>query len=205
MSMILLSILAGYLIGSIPMAWIVTKLVTGRDLRDVGSGNVGVMNVALSVARWAGLIVFLFEALKGVLAVILARQLIGTELGIGLTVIAAVAGTRWPIWLGFAGGRGNTVGVAAVLLLSWPTVVLGAVLWFTLRLIFRTHFIATRGTLLLWPFLFWGLTQSIWFGGMGAVLSLLYLTTHQTGTDDHLIIKERWPSLWAFLIGPRRR
>ena len=48
--MVLLSVLVGYLIGSIPMAWIVTKLVTGRDLRDVGSGNVGVMNVALSVA-----------------------------------------------------------------------------------------------------------------------------------------------------------
>jgi glycerol-3-phosphate acyltransferase PlsY len=45
---------AGYLLGSIPIAWIVAKLVTGKDLRTLGSGNVGVMNVALSVTRWAG-------------------------------------------------------------------------------------------------------------------------------------------------------
>ncbi|MEJ2304686.1 MAG: glycerol-3-phosphate acyltransferase, partial [Anaerolineales bacterium] len=58
-----------YLIGSIPTAWIVVKLVTGRDIRTLGSGNVGVMNTALSVTRWAGLLVFVGEAAKGALAV----------------------------------------------------------------------------------------------------------------------------------------
>jgi glycerol-3-phosphate acyltransferase PlsY len=187
------------------MAWIITKLVTGRDLRQLGSGNVGVMNVALNVTRWAGMMVFLFEATKGVLAVILARQLIGDEIGIGLTVVATVAGTRWPIWLRFSGGRGNSAGAAAVLMLSWHTILLGAALWFTIRLVFRSSFIATRATLILWPVIFWAMTQSIWLAAMGGILSILYLTTHQTGTDDHLIIKEKWPSLWAFLSGPPRR
>ena len=49
--MIIALTVIGYLIGSIPVAWIVAKLVTGQDLRQMGSGNVGVMNTALSVAR----------------------------------------------------------------------------------------------------------------------------------------------------------
>jgi glycerol-3-phosphate acyltransferase PlsY len=62
---ILLLIAVSYFIGSIPVAWIVTKLVTGQDLRQMGSGNVGVMNVGISVARWAGVLVFLAEADEG--------------------------------------------------------------------------------------------------------------------------------------------
>ncbi len=52
--MLLVSIVAGYLLGSIPVAWLVARTVTGYDLRRVGSGNVGVLNTAISVARWAG-------------------------------------------------------------------------------------------------------------------------------------------------------
>ena len=69
--------IAGYLLGSIPIAWMVAKLVTGKDLRTLGSGNVGVMNVALSVTRWAGLLVFLGEATKVLLAVYLAMTVCG--------------------------------------------------------------------------------------------------------------------------------
>ena len=55
-------LIISYLIGSIPIAWFLTRLVTGKDLRQMGSGNVGVMNVAVSVHRWDGLLVFLGEA-----------------------------------------------------------------------------------------------------------------------------------------------
>lgn len=195
----------GYLLGSMPIAWIVTRLVTGKDLRRLGSGNVGVMNVAFSVTRWAGLLVFLGEAAKGVLAVALARRVLDTELAVGATVLAAVIGTRWMIWLGFAGGRGNTAGLAAILMLSWPTLLLGFGLWGAVRLIGRSSFWATRISLLTWPFVFGALTRSWIYLLFGVGLSALYLTTHQTVSDDHSIIKQRWPSLWAFLAGPKRR
>lgn len=206
--------LAGYLLGSIPLAWIVAKLVTGKDLRTLGSGNVGVMNVALSVTRWAGLLVFLGEALKGVLAVYLAvtvsvnsggsaPQLV--ELALGVTVLATVVGTRWMIWLRFAGGRGNTAGLGAMLVLSWHTLVIGFAIWIVVRVLIKSSFWATRLSLLSWPFIFGMLTGSVVFLIFGFALSGVYLTTHETVTDDHTIIKERWPSLWAFVIGPRRR
>ncbi len=202
---ILLLALLGYLLGSIPIAWIVTRLVTGKDLRTLGSGNVGVMNVALSVTRWAGLLVFLGEAAKGALAVTLARSLDGSDLGIGVTVIATVIGTRWMVWLRYAGGRGNTAGLAAMLMLSWQTLALGFALWGIVRFVMKSSFWATRVSLLLWPFIFGGLTRSWTLLIFGLALSAIYLITHQVVTDDHTLIKERWPSLWAFVTGPKRR
>ena len=67
-----------YLLGSIPVAWLIARWTTGQDLRQMGSGNVGVMNTALSVARWAGLLAFLGEIAKGVLAVVIP-QLLGAD------------------------------------------------------------------------------------------------------------------------------
>ena len=116
--MIALLIAVCYLTGSIPIAWLIARLVTGEDLPQMGSGNVGVMNTALSVTRWAGLLVFVVEAGKGAAAVALARAWAGTETAIALAVLAAVAGTRWSVWLGGAGGRGNTAGVTAGLIIS---------------------------------------------------------------------------------------
>ena len=196
--------LGGYLLGSIPLAWIVTRLATGKDLRSLGSGNVGVMNVALNVTRWAGLIVFLGEAAKGLLAVLLARRVSDTPLAIGITVLATVIGTRWMVWLGFAGGRGNTAGLAAMALLSWQTLLIGIGVWALVRLVSRSSFWATRISLLGWPLVFGWLTQSWTYLLFGLALSGVYLTTHRTVSDDHTIIKERWPSLWAFLTGPKR-
>jgi len=208
--------LVGYLLGSIPLAWIASRLATGKDLRTLGSGNVGVMNVALSVSRWAGMLVFLGEAAKGVIAVYMAATVCGyfggsdpisvqCQIAIGVTVLATVIGTRWAIWLGFAGGRGNTAGLSAMLVLSWQTLVIGFAIWVAVRVLARSSFWATRISLITWPFAFGALTGSLVFLVFGLALSGVYLTTHETVTDDHTIIKERWPSLWAFMIGPRRR
>jgi acyl phosphate:glycerol-3-phosphate acyltransferase len=201
---LIVSVIAGYFLGSIPVAWLVARAVTGRDLRRLGSGNVGVMNTAVSVARWAGLLVFLAEAAKGIGAVFLARSLSSHEAAVALTLLAAVAGTRWSIWLRGAGGRGNTAAVAGILLLSWPTVACGLVLWCLARLLTRRSFVATRIVLLAWPLVFGLFTKSWWNGLAGAALSLMFLTTHRPETDDHLLIKERWPNLWRFLTSPRR-
>ncbi len=203
--MTLVYVLAGYLLGSIPIAWLITKLHTGEDLRKMGSGNVGVSNVALSVARWAGLLVFVSEICKGMIVVLVLRYLDASDLQVYATVLAAIIGTRWSIWLSFAGGRGNSVGFGAMLLLSWQTFVLGAAVWILARLISRSSFLATRVSLITWPVIF-GLLVGSWLAFIFAgLVALTYLTTHEEGTDDHLIIKEEWPSIIAFLLSPRRK
>ncbi len=194
-----------YVIGSLPVAWLVTYLVRGQDIRSLGSGNVGVMNVALRVARWAGLVVFIGEIGKGVAAVTLARTFVDGDLTIGVAVSAAVIGTRWSLWMGFKGGRGNTVGGAGMALISWQAIAAAAVLWVILRLLTRGSYLATRINLLLFPAVLGLFTRSWIFAATGVVLSALYLSTQNPETDDHLMIKQRWPNFWAFLVGPRRR
>ena len=200
----LILLVAGYLVGSIPVAWIVTKLVAGRDLRTLGSGNVGVMNVALSVARWAGLLVLAGEAAKGALAVLLARRWGVSDLYLGLAVVPAVAGTRWSIWMRGAGGRGNTAGTAALLLIAWQSVVLSLAIWILVRFLARSSFLATRIWILSLPVTL-GLVTASWTSVVwGSALSLIYLSAHSKQTDDHTLIKASWPTLWDFLTAPRR-
>ena len=193
-----------YLLGSIPVAWLMGKLTGRGDIRSWGSGNAGVMNVALNVSRWAGLIVFLAEIAKGALTVLLAQKWQLSEPMTGLAVLVAVAGTRWSIWLGGKGGRGNTLGVAAMLVLSWPSVAIGGAVWIAARLLTKSSFWATRCWLISLPISLGLATMSWWYAAMGAGLGLFYLSEHKTGTDDHTILKETWPSLWAFLTAPRR-
>jgi glycerol-3-phosphate acyltransferase PlsY len=162
------------------------------------------MNVAIQVGRWAGALVLIMEAAKGVLTVLLARFWQLSDLLVCLAVLAALSGTRWSIWI-HGGGRGNTLGVAALTVLSWPAVALGIGLWIAVRLATRNGFWATRIWVLTLP-LTLGLTTLAWeFALLGAGMGLFYLSEHLPDTDDHTIIKQTWPSLWAFLTAPPRR
>ncbi len=202
--MLLAFILAGYLLGSIPVAWLLTKISTGQDLRDLGSGNVGVLNTALSVHRWTAALVFLFEALKGVLTVLVPRYVGASEFEIGCTVIAAFIGTRWSVWMGWKGGRGNTLGAAALMVYAPLVLGIELVIYLAARFLTRSNFLAMRAALLALPFVM-GLVTLSWISVLfAAVFALLFLTNHQPETDDHLLLKEKFPTLWAFLTAPRR-
>jgi glycerol-3-phosphate acyltransferase PlsY len=194
-----------YLLGSIPVAWLMGELAGRGDIRRLGSGNAGVMNVALSVSRWAGLIVFLAEIAKGVLTVGLAQKWQLGEAMTGLAVLAALAGTRWSIWIRGSGGRGNTQGVAALLVLSWLAVVVSVAVWILARLLTHSSFWATRCWLLSLPVALGLATLSWSYALLGAAIGIFYLSEHKTGTDDHTLLKERWPTLWAFLTAPKRK
>jgi glycerol-3-phosphate acyltransferase PlsY len=197
-------VLAGYLGGSSPVAWILTKIVAGRDLRELGSGNVGVLNTALSVHRWAAALVFCAELFKGAFAVLAPRYLGADEFVIGCTVIATIAGTRWPVWLKFQGGRGNTAGIAALAVYSPPTLIVMLAINLLARWLTHSNFLAMRVALFTLPFVFGLVTQS-WFSVLfGAIFSLLFLSTHRPETDDHLLLKKKFPTLWAFLTAARR-
>ncbi len=193
-----------YLLGSIPIAWILGSLFAWNDIRSMGSGNAGVMNIALSVSRRVGLMAFLGEAAKGALAVVLARAWGLDDRAIALAVVMAVVGTRWSIWIRGAGGRGNTLGVAALLVLAWPSVVVSLGIWLAIRVVTRNSFIATRVWIISIPFIVGLVTYSWAYAIMGTALSIIYLSGHKVSTDDHTILKQTWPNLWAFLTSPGR-
>jgi acyl phosphate:glycerol-3-phosphate acyltransferase len=114
--MIVLAMVIGYLLGSIPFAYIVARLVKGVDIRKVGGGNMGTVNTMREIGTLPGLGVFFADMAKGALAVLIAQWL-GLHLYWVFAVgLAAVVGHNWPVWLKFRGGQGlaTTMGVLAV-------------------------------------------------------------------------------------------
>ncbi len=118
-----LLLIAGYLLGSIPTAYLVGRWAKGLDLRRYGSGTVSGSMVYEHVARWAVVPVGLFDIGKAALPTWL-----GLQLGLGMPVaaaagLAAAIGHNWPIWLRFTGGRGLGCFIGILLaLFPWGSV-----------------------------------------------------------------------------------
>ena len=112
------AIVCGYLLGSIPSAYLAARIKKGIDIRNVGSRTVGALNVYYEVGLAAGILVLLVDIGKGIAAVLLARWL-GVDLVFQLLAgLAAVLGHIFPVFLKFHGGRGGatTIGVLLILL-----------------------------------------------------------------------------------------
>lgn len=116
----------GYIIGSIPTAYIAGHIIKGRDIRQMGDGNMGSQNVFRQIGSKTGIIVGIIDAIKGTLAVLIAYAAGIPQSAILLAGTAAVIGHNWPVFLGFRGGRGEctTIGVFSVLI-TLPILITG--------------------------------------------------------------------------------
>lgn len=115
-----LSILAllGYAIGSIPFSFLIARLFGVRDVRTVGSGNVGATNVMRSAGAFPGIVALVLDGAKGAVAVLLARGLSESEGSACLAGLFAVTGHLFPVWLRFRGGKGVATGAGLFLPLA---------------------------------------------------------------------------------------
>ena len=129
-----LLILAAYLLGSVPAAYLVAKYSRGIDLRQYGSGNVGATNLLRLTSKRLAIPVFIFDFAKG-MAMVLVAQSVGLELTQQIVVgIATIIGHNWPVFLRFSGGRGilTTIGIGTILPLingiePWAMVIFAAI------------------------------------------------------------------------------
>ena len=120
-----------YLLGSIPFGLLIVRARAGRDIRGMGSGNIGAANVARTAGVLAGVLTLLLDAGKGYLAVWLAASLrpVGNMRWMMAAAVAAVVGHMFPVWLGFQGGKGVATGLGVFLPICPPAVGVAAVLW----------------------------------------------------------------------------
>lgn len=117
--------LVGYGVGSISSGYLVGKIYRNVDLRTVGSGSTGATNTFRTLGRGAGLLVAVFDILKGSLAVLFAQLLftVGGDtrhVAEALAAVGAVAGHCWPPLLQGRGGRGVATGFGALLFVATP-------------------------------------------------------------------------------------
>ncbi|MBU3934016.1 MAG: glycerol-3-phosphate 1-O-acyltransferase PlsY [Candidatus Omnitrophica bacterium] len=137
--MLILAIILSYLLGSIPVGYILARLLKDIDIRRYGSGNFGATNVFRAVSPVAGVVVLVLDMLKGVIAVIvigdfllhslpqLDQVLVRLSLG-----LAAVCGHNWTVFLKFKGGKGVATTAGALLGLSFKIPQLGLIAVFCL-------------------------------------------------------------------------
>ena len=153
---LLIAVLA-YLLGSISFGMIVAKLAGGPNLREVGSKNTGATNVLRVMGVKIGLIVFVLDILKALVACIIGRVWMGLE-GAMLAGLAVVIGHNWPCFFQFKGGKG-VASTLAVMLMTFPipacicyVVAIGLIAWtryvslgsITLAALFAVLVIATN-------------------------------------------------------------
>ena len=185
---ILIVIIIGYFLGSIPTAYIVTRLKTGKDIRKLGGGNVGGLNTFKEVGLVPAVIVMLIDIGKGAAVVVITHwALLLDRPYVLIAAIAAVIGHNWMVWLKFNGGKGMGVTAGALVIImsvfgytSELAIILGIVL---IPLLLTRNIALSIGiALLVLPFLFWlGGTHSgilvIWSVVMGLIIAAKFTPT----------------------------
>jgi len=176
-----IAVVLGYLLGSIPSAYIATRVATGKDVRRLGGGNVGGLNVYREVGAIPAAVAGIVDLGKGAAAVAIAQWLLVVSLPFVLAAaVAAVVGHNWMVFLKFSGGKGMGAAIGAMFVLlplyGYP---LGLAFFFGTVLI---PFVITRNValsmgvgLLSLPFIGWLGVKSTPFIIFSIVLGLIIL------------------------------
>jgi len=138
----LAAIVAGYLLGSIPAPYWITRLRKGIDIRTVGVRNMGCANVLREVGIWEGVLAAIIDIGKGAAAVWVAQLMGVAEYWAWGAGFAAIVGHSFPVFLGFRGGRGAAAFIGVMLVISPLSTLIALVaigiLWLIIRHMFTT-------------------------------------------------------------------
>jgi len=123
-----LAFVFGYLLGSIPFGLIITRAAGGPDLRTIGSGNIGATNVLRTGRKGLAAATLLCDALKGTVAVLVARHVAGETAALA-AALGAFLGHLFPVWLKFKGGKGVATYIGLLIGLYWPAALIFCAVW----------------------------------------------------------------------------
>ena len=206
---IVIAIIVGYLFGSFPSAYLAGRLRKRIDIREVGSKNMGAMNVYYEVGRVEAVLVTLADLGKGIGAILLVRWLSDNDLIspfdflTGLTAAAAIIGHIFPVFLKFHGGKGAATAIGILIfLMPWAVPLLFIVFAIAL-FITRNPTFSYSLLLIVFPFVAWRIyfnthgEDLIFFSiGVGVFMGIQYIPRlkemhGKTGGDWRKVIKRR--------------
>ena len=124
-----------YLLGSIPFGLILTKFFLKKDIRDVGSGNIGTTNVLRTGKKSLAAATLLLDLLKGYLSVVITFHYFQDL--ISYSALLCFVGHIFPIWLKFKGGKGVATYLGVILALSYKFFLIFGICWLALTFLFR--------------------------------------------------------------------
>ncbi|NEW06095.1 glycerol-3-phosphate 1-O-acyltransferase PlsY [Paenibacillus sp. SYP-B3998] len=178
-----MTIVVGYLLGSISFSYLFGKWFKGIDIRKHGSGNAGATNTLRVLGKGPAILVLLLDGFKGVAAVCIGIWAAPGPDQIWIRVLcglAAIVGHNWPVYFGFRGGKGiaTTIGVMATLCFL-PTVIAGLT---AIIIIAITRFVSLGSLILtaLLPFLIWGMDRPLPILLISILLCVFAFVRHRT-------------------------
>ena len=138
-----------YLLGSIPFGLIITKIFLGKDIRKVGSGNIGTTNVLRTGKKSLAAATLLFDVLKGYFSIFITYNYFNDL--IYLSALICFIGHIFPIWLKFKGGKGVATYLGVILGISLNLGIVFGVTWIVIALIFRYSSLSSiLGSMAVW-------------------------------------------------------
>ena len=150
--LLLVSLVIGYLFGSVPFGLIFTRLAGTEDLRSIGSGNIGATNVLRTGRKGLAAATLVCDALKGTIAVVLVGFM-GGEYAALAAGLGAFLGHLFPVWLKFKGGKGVATYIGVLLGLFWPAALAFCAIWLIVAALTRYSSAAALSASWLTPFL----------------------------------------------------
>ena len=121
-------LLSSYLLGCFSTGYYFIRLRTGKDIHDLGSGNIGAKNAGRIAGPVGFVVTLLGDAAKGALAVWLVRQYTGNEWLVMLAAVGVLLGHLWPVQLRFHGGKGMSTSLGAMLVYDYRSILAYAVI-----------------------------------------------------------------------------
>jgi acyl phosphate:glycerol-3-phosphate acyltransferase len=150
--------LLAYLIGGLPFGYWFVRFSLGKDIRSMGSGNIGATNVHRSAGKKAGFIVLFLDILKGFIALWVAALITdNTALGLALATVAVVLGHCYPLFLRFKGGKAVACFVGAALYLAPLAILATALIFVSIVVLSKYISLASILSALLFPGIYWAL------------------------------------------------
>jgi acyl phosphate:glycerol-3-phosphate acyltransferase len=176
-ALLLVALIIGYLLGSIPFGLILTRLAGTADLRSIGSGNIGATNVLRTGRKGLAAATLICDMLKGTLAVLIAGYFGGPDAAM-LAALGSFLGHLFPVWLKFKGGKGVAVYIGVLIGLFWPAAVLFCLVWLATAVTSRYSSLSALVASFITPIFLW------WFGHLAlaslfAVLTMLLFYMHR--------------------------
>jgi glycerol-3-phosphate acyltransferase PlsY len=172
--------LLSYLLGSIPTAYLMGRMIKGIDIREHGSGNPGATNVFRVVGKTAGTVTLAIDAVKGYLPVILAKHFLPELPAAGILAgLAAIAGHNWTVFLNFKGGKGVATSGGVFLALT-PVPMLVSIGFFLVAFFISGHVsVGSIVAALTFPPVLWLTTHSPSMTAIACICAAILILLHR--------------------------
>ncbi len=180
-----------YLIGSIPFAWLASKLLKKGDIRKKGTGNVGGGNTMAVVGKVAGTMVLLLDMLKGSAAGWLGLYLFNSTFAFMIFVLAAIIGHCNSIFLGFSGGKGVATTLGGYAMIDLKVFLLIYFIWVALVLTTKYTAVNTVIISIIYPFVLSYLGKDFYFVLYTILVAIIFVINHRSNLVQFITGKEK--------------